>query len=181
MPLPSHKPLEELLDAYRDGSLDAFNEFFQRSKDPLYSYVKRRVKNPEVAQDIIQDAFLRIHRYIASFKSSEGKALPWLMSIVQNCINDYYNQQNARRVESDPAIGPKLTYDSDTEDKLLFKEIILQLERRIEPDELDLLLQRLVAESSFNEIAHRQGIQADNARQRFSRILKKIKQLSEDF
>jgi RNA polymerase sigma-70 factor (ECF subfamily) len=174
-------PLEELLDAYRDGSLDAFNEFFQRTKDPFYSYVKRRVKNPEAAQDIIQDAFLRIHRYIASFRSSEGKALPWLISILQNCINDYYNHQKTRRFDSDPTVGTEFIYSSDTEDKLLFKEIILQLQKRIEPDELDLLLQRLIADASFNEIAHRQSIQVDTARQRFSRTLKKLKQWSDDF
>jgi RNA polymerase sigma-70 factor (ECF subfamily) len=180
VPLPSHTPLEQLLEAYRDGSLDAFNEFFQRTKDPLYTYVQRRVKNTEVAQDIIQDAFLRVHRYISSFRRSEGKALPWILSIVQNCINDYYNQQNLRRVENDTSAGSERAYFSSTEDKLLFKEVLFQLEKHIEPAELDMLLQRLVSESSFNEIAQRQGIQVDNARQRFSRILKKLKQLRDD-
>jgi RNA polymerase sigma-70 factor (ECF subfamily) len=181
VPLPSHKPLEDLLEAYRDGSLDAFDEFFRRTRDPLYSYVKRRVKNSEAAQDIIQDAFLRIHRYIGSFKRSEGKALPWLLSVVQNCINDYYSLQKAKPGERGFELEPEASYEQGMDERLFLKEIILALEKRIDPEELDLLLQRLVVGFSFNEIAYRKGILPDNARQKFSRILKKIRHLTADY
>lgn len=179
MPLPSHKPLEDLLEAYREGSLEAFDEFFRRTRDPLYSYVKRRVKNAEAAQDIIQDAFLRIHRYIGSFKRSEGKALPWLLSIVQNCIIDHYNLQKAKLGEG--GFELEVSYEQGMDDRLFLKEIIQALEKHIDSEELDLLLQRLVVGFSFNEIAYRKGILPDNARQKFSRILKKIRLLAADY
>jgi DNA-directed RNA polymerase specialized sigma24 family protein len=67
------------------------------------------------------------------------------------------------------------------DERLFLKEIILALEKRIDPEELDLLLQRLVVGFSFNEIAYRKGILPDNARQKFSRILKKIRHLTADY
>jgi RNA polymerase sigma-70 factor (ECF subfamily) len=179
VPLPSHKTLEDLLEAYREGSLDAFDEFFRRTRDPLYSYVKRRVKNAEAAQDIIQDAFLRIHRYIGSFKRSEGRALPWLLSIVQNCTIDHYNLQKVKLGEG--GFELEVSYEQGMDDSLFLKEIILALEKHIDSEELDLLLQRLVMGFSFNEIAYRKGILPDNARQKFSRILKKIRHLAADY
>lgn len=87
---PSNSRLEALLEAYQDGSLKAFDEFFLKTKDPFFLYIRRRVGNSEVAQDVTQDVYFRLHRYISSFKKGEGKALYWVLSIIQNCIFDHW-------------------------------------------------------------------------------------------
>lgn len=178
MAFPSSSRLEALLEAYQDGSLKAFDEFFLKTKDPFFRYVLRRVGNTEAAQDVTQDVYFRLHRYIASFKKGEGKALYWVLSIIQNCIFDYWAKHKFEAQTQKSAYEGEIEGDSNPEDAFFFKELILQLDKNIDRDELEILLERLVAELSFEEIAERRGIRSDNARQKFFRTLKKIRKLS---
>lgn len=179
--LPSNGRMGDLLEAYRDGNLQAFDAFFAATKDPLYSYVMHRVKDAQAAQDIIQDSYLRIHRYVASFKRESGKAMPWVFSIVHNCIYDYWSQKKDKSVLMETGMMPDVAARSSLEDGVFLKEFMALLEQQFGKDELDILSKRLISGLSFDEIAVEKGIQADNARQKFSRMLKKIRQLTENF
>lgn len=173
----SEKNLEDLLGEYRDGNVEAFETFFRLTKRIVYAYVKRRIENPQTAQDITQEIFLRIHRYVVTFDSSKGSGLNWIHSIAHNSIADHVRTQKIRQSVLESLQEQKPLGRSDANDRIFLEEMVAQFYGYLEKSELEILLDRLLNEESFNEIAAKQGIRTDLARQKFTRTLKKIRRL----
>lgn len=88
---------EELMAKYVAGDQDAFRELYDRYAGPLTGAVRRRVSNPDVANDIVQEAFVRFHR--ARFDFREGaRVRPWLYTIAFNLARDW-GRKHGRRVQ----------------------------------------------------------------------------------
>lgn len=177
MPLRSDSQLEDLLEEYRDGSTEAFEIFFRKTKNVVYAYVRRRVNNTETAQDITQEIFLRIHRYVVTFEREKGNAMSWVRSIAQNSLIDYFTQQKSRNGQPDAQLFHEINRPEDLNDRLYYEDMIFQFRGYLSPDELEILIERLIADTSFKDIGLKQGIRTDLARQKFSRVLKKIRKI----
>ena len=50
---------ERLIALYVDGNNEAFDVLIDRHKDCVYSYILHYVKNPELADDIFQETFVK--------------------------------------------------------------------------------------------------------------------------
>ena len=53
---------EQLILEFQKGSRDAFREIFQRYREPLYGFFRRRLENPARAEELTQDCFLALIR-----------------------------------------------------------------------------------------------------------------------
>ena len=65
---------------------DNFNE-------ELYFFILRRVKNKDVANDIFQDAFMKIHNNLSNLKNKE-KAKAWVFQIARNEMFNYFYRES---------------------------------------------------------------------------------------
>ncbi|RZJ53608.1 MAG: sigma-70 family RNA polymerase sigma factor, partial [Flavobacterium sp.] len=128
-------------------------------------------------QDITQEIYLRIHRYVVSFDREKGNAMTWIRSIAHNCISTHFSIQRTLDKLSEEEYLREMAQPMDANDKLFYEEMIFQFQGYLNVDELEILVGRLITESSFKEIGIQKGINADHARQKFSRIMKKIKRL----
>lgn len=169
--------LEDLLKKYQEGRPEAFEEFFRKSKRTIYSYVRRRVSSAENAQDITQNIYLRIHRYILTFDCEKGSALGWIRSIAQNAVADHVKQLQNRQnmLDGESLRLLQAQEEQNPNDRIFFEEMLIQFQGHLSPEELNLVLERVLEEASFNDIAAKQGIRADYARQKFLRIMKKLR------
>jgi len=57
----------------------------------LKSYINRRISNPFLAEDILQDIFLKIHSNIDTLKD-DSKIHSWIYRIARNTIIDHYRK-----------------------------------------------------------------------------------------
>ncbi|MBN1612092.1 MAG: hypothetical protein JW940_36005 [Polyangiaceae bacterium] len=74
---------EELMLAYRAGDREAFRELFRRYAPRLEPMFRKRVSDPELARDLLQQTFLQLHRARNDYR--EGAQLrPWLFAIALN-------------------------------------------------------------------------------------------------
>ncbi len=73
---------EELLDASL-VDLGAFGELIRRHQDFVYGAALRIVRNPVIAQDIAQEAFVRAHRGVPGFRH-QAQVRSWLYRISTN-------------------------------------------------------------------------------------------------
>jgi RNA polymerase sigma-70 factor (ECF subfamily) len=73
----------QLVNMFRAGSTDAFNELISRYQAKAYNLSMRFVKSPEDAEEVLQDVFTTLYRKLAYF---EGKSAfsSWLYRIVVN-------------------------------------------------------------------------------------------------
>ena len=80
---------EELMCAYRDGAVPAFDALYARHKGALFRYVLRGVKARGVAEELFQEIWIRVvearHRYQPS-----AKFATWLYTIAHNRLVDHW-------------------------------------------------------------------------------------------
>lgn len=68
----------------------------------LHGFVGRRVGNPEDAEDVVQDVFVRMQRNIDALSSAD-RLDAWAFRIARNAIADHYRSPNRRYVAGEAA------------------------------------------------------------------------------
>ena len=77
----------ELLRRHVDGDPDAFGELFRRHRDRMWAVALRTTRNPELAADCVQDAFISAFRRAGSYRG-DAAVTTWLHRIVVNACLD---------------------------------------------------------------------------------------------
>lgn len=77
----------QLLAAHCDGDPDAFGELFRRHRDRMWALALRTTRDPEVAADAVQEAFIAAFRGAESFRG-DAAVTTWLHRIVVNASLD---------------------------------------------------------------------------------------------
>jgi RNA polymerase sigma-70 factor, ECF subfamily len=80
-------PDRELLSTHCAGDPDAFGELFRRHRDQMWALALRITRDPEVAADAVQEAFIAAFRGAGSFRG-EAAVTTWLHRIVVNSSLD---------------------------------------------------------------------------------------------
>jgi RNA polymerase sigma factor (sigma-70 family) len=78
---------EILMAAYQAGNQAAFAELFERHSGSVYGFLARRLPEENLAEDLYQEAFLRLHRARHSY-DTRRPFRAWLFAIVHNLLND---------------------------------------------------------------------------------------------
>ena len=74
---------EQLVQAHLTGHAGAFRELYDRYRDRLVGFVARKTGDPDRAQDLVQEAFIRVTRHIHRFDTSK-KFSTWIYTIASN-------------------------------------------------------------------------------------------------
>jgi RNA polymerase sigma-70 factor (ECF subfamily) len=87
---------EELMQrlVYRD--LTAFRTLYSRYSGLVYSTALRVLRDPQIAEDMVQEIFLRIWRKPDSYTPTRGKFATWLTSVTRNRAVDEIRSRNRR-------------------------------------------------------------------------------------
>ena len=91
-----HVDDRELVDAARAGDRDAFRQLFDRYNRRAFALAYGVVHNQDDALDIVQDAFIKAHRYLDKFEGSSS-FYTWLYRIVMNLAIDHIRKHRRLR------------------------------------------------------------------------------------
>lgn len=166
---------EDLLSLYKDLNKTAFDEFFKRNSPIIFSFIASRLQNASEAEEVLQDTFFRIHKYILKYDPSQN-AMSWTFTIARNCLLDCIAKrkklteikEEAHRVSEMQTI--ENNFQQEAHDQLQHLLSLLPAEER------RLLEERFFAEISYEELAKTQGVTPAGVRQRISRIVRKLRQ-----
>ena len=89
---------EALILAIAGGAVWAMEPLYQRYSRILYSMVYRMVSDHQIAEDLIQEAFLSVWRRAISYSPQSGAVRSWLISIVHHRTIDYLRSVRRRSV-----------------------------------------------------------------------------------
>ena len=136
--------------------------------DAAYNFARYLARDPDAAEDIVQDAFLRAYRAFDGWRGEAAKA--WLLAIVRNAFVDWV-KANRRDVAS--AESEDLSIDPDTPESLLLqaRDVAMMrttVERLPEPFREALVLREL-EELSYKEIALVTGVPMGTVMSRLTR------------
>jgi RNA polymerase sigma-70 factor (ECF subfamily) len=90
---------EELMDAYIDGDEAAFRALFERYGPILLRLTRRHLRNDELAEEIVQQTFFRLHGARNDFRRG-SKLRPWVMTIAMNLVREHWRRTKRRKMTS---------------------------------------------------------------------------------
>ena len=73
-----------LLSAVADGDVAAFEQLYDRHAPVLYAMLLRILSNPEDAQEVLQEAFVKAWNDATRYDPSRGSEMAWLISIARS-------------------------------------------------------------------------------------------------
>lgn len=80
---PDKEELEKLLLEVADGKQDALAALYERTRSAVYALALSILKNSEDAQDVTQDAFVRIWDSAPLYRP-QGSPIAWILTVARN-------------------------------------------------------------------------------------------------
>lgn len=159
---------EALMLEFQRGSRAAFEELYARYCGPLHGFFRRRLANPQRAEDLAQETFLVIVRGAERY---EPRALvkTYLYAIAMKQLASERRRQSRDSV-NDPLIEPAKS--NPVESHLWIREAL----GRLDDSEREVLLLREYEQLSYSEIADLLRVPVNTVRSRLFRARMAMKQ-----
>jgi RNA polymerase sigma-70 factor (ECF subfamily) len=89
---------DDLVERMQSGDLDAFEEFFNTFKRPVYATAMAITRDPFLAEEILQDCFVKAYK-VRDRLRTDVSPLPWLQRVTTNLC---YTRVARRRTLAEP-------------------------------------------------------------------------------
>lgn len=164
---------EDVMSQLSFGNDSALDIIVFRNHKPLYGYVYRLLQDEKLAEDIVQETFLKIYQQ-GKKGYTPDQFKPWMYKIATNCCKDYWKKASTQR---------EYFTDEVIKEKMQTHHIInRQLERKWMVDSLNLLsldyravlYLRFYQDMTYAEIALTLDISINTVKTRIARGLKKL-------
>ncbi|MFN4246874.1 MAG: RNA polymerase sigma factor [Flavipsychrobacter sp.] len=178
----------ELVHAFILGDEKALETLVYRYKDKIYTSIYMLVKDKYMAEDIFQDAFLKMVRTMREGRYSEqGKFLPWAIRVAHNLCMDHFRKvkQNVQILLPDGKdISDLLGADTQgASDRIETRQVNLSIRQLIEelPEEQrEVIVLRMYGDLSFKEIADMTNVSINTALGRMRYGLINLRKMIQD-
>jgi RNA polymerase sigma-70 factor (ECF subfamily) len=90
--LEESRALEQLMVRYQQADQIAARSLIEQLSPQLYRFFAAQLGNPDDASDMLQDAWLRIHRVRHTYRPGEP-LLPWVYAIARRVRVDSYRKR----------------------------------------------------------------------------------------
>ncbi len=180
---------EQLVKAYAEGNNEAFDTLLKRHKDRIYNYIKRIIKNEDVANDIFQETFVKAILTIRQGRYTEnGKFPAWISRIAHNLIIDYYRQEKSENVQSADledvdVLNRKELCEDTIEDIIISEQIredVKSLIKELPELQREVLNMRYYQNLSFKEIADITGVSINTALGRMRYAILNLRRIAQE-
>ena len=84
---------EVLIEAIRDGDRDALNTLMTRHMRAIYAFAMSLCRNPEDAEDLTQETFVRCFTKAHTHKPGQVKVTTWLHTLTRNLAIDAFRRR----------------------------------------------------------------------------------------
>ena len=184
MPMTDTVPLPALLPAVARGDIASFEALFDRYSGTLYALLLRILGNPEDAQEVLQETFVKVWTSAKMFDSVRGSEAAWLISIARSRGIDKLRSRRIR-VDRENDAGREISIHSSFVEKTTGAEEAIRSEERTAvrgalaelPDAQRVALELAYFEGlSQSEIAERLGEPLGTVKTRMQLGMKKLRE-----
>ena len=151
----------ELIEAARDGEASAFDRLLAPYRGSLYRVALLRLGDAEAADDVVQETFLCVYRYLASY-DSRLSFRTWLWTIhLRQCGRWATGRATREAASADPQLLPAPDVREDRPDLICEKRdqsaLLREALERLPAKQADALRLRFFAVLTYPEIARSLG------------------------
>jgi RNA polymerase sigma-70 factor, ECF subfamily len=172
----AERELCTLMERYLEGRLDAFDGLYTALSGRLRGYLLSQCRDPALADDLLQDCFLQMHRSRRTYEPGRP-VTPWVFAIARHVFLMKRRSLGRRLRFEERLAADAATSDVPRDDlkTLVEKDELQRALDRVPADQREALLLHHVQGWSFAEIAARLGIRVNAAKTRAFRGMKKMK------
>jgi RNA polymerase sigma-70 factor (ECF subfamily) len=111
------------------GDSNAFEELYRRHVRGALTVARRHGASPQLAEEVVQEAFVSLWRRAGTFQAGRGSVSAWLATIVRNRVTDAWRRAAARpaQVPEDSAPEAVAAQDADLLERLAVRERLAAL------------------------------------------------------
>ncbi len=159
---------DQLIQETLEGKSEAFGLLMRRHQSPLMDLALRMLRNPEEAEDVVQQVFIEAYRHLADFRHG-SRLSTWLYSITLNRLRNHLrSRKNKQWVPIDMAPSDsgeprtlQLRDNTPAIDQQMEKKLDLEWIRRqvlhLQPEYQDIFMMHYFQNISLQEVAERVG------------------------
>ena len=137
-----------LIASVAKGDEAAFESLYEATRTKLFGVVLRILRRRDLAEEVVQEAYVKIWNSAAQFNPSMGSPVTWMVAIARNRAIDVARKRCEASLEDEPAAAEVA---SDTPDPLARREMTEELQRILEClGQLDPDRQRMVLLAYYN-------------------------------
>lgn len=124
---------EELTALLSKQDKDAFSYLYDNYSGALYGVLIRMVYEEEVAQDLLQETFVKIWKSYSSYNSERGRLYTWMFNIARNLAIDHKRSKSFKSDEKNQSIDISVSAINRSQktvfniDRIGLKEIVEKL------------------------------------------------------
>jgi RNA polymerase sigma-70 factor (ECF subfamily) len=178
---------QELILLYQQGNEASLEILIKRHQRNVYTAIYLLVKNRSLAEDIFQEAFIKIINTLRSDKyNEEGKFAPWAARVARNLTIDYIRKMKRDVTITDSQGNDIFNYitiaEESNEDKIIRNQSehnIRQLVKKLPEEQRQVLIMRQWGDMSFQEIADATGVSINTALGRMRYALNNLRKMME--
>ena len=100
--MTSTTDLVRYLDAVRQGDQAAFAQLYEATRAKLYGVVLRILKRRDLADEVIQETYLKIWGSAGSFDPAVASPITWMVTIARNRAIDLVRKRSEVSLEEEP-------------------------------------------------------------------------------
>ena len=179
---------EDLMVLYQRGEVRAFEVLLTRHRKPVYNFILRFVGDKETAEDLLQEAFMRVIKGAEAYKR-QAKFMTWLYTIARNlCVDQTRRRKHRKHASLDAPIDasddsgtlldviPSNEMASDR--KSVNKELHETMQRAVaalSEEQREVFLMREILDLPFKQIADVVGVPENTVKSRMRYALEKLR------
>lgn len=149
-------------------------------REKLLSYVRTKISDPALAEDVLQDSLLKALRAAPDLQDEE-KFVPWFYRILNNAITDVYRRRHveAKYMEKNSAI-PEHIAEPEPEDEAALCACFRELLPALKPEYAELIARMELADGDPAQVAAQLGINRNNLKVRRHRARQALRERLEE-
>jgi len=149
-------------------------QIWQEYHTKLYNFIQSRVGAPHVADDILQEVFIRIYSRIDTLRE-DSKLQSWIYQITRNAIIDHYRSDKTMASLPEILVAPEIDSSEETRQEIasrlvpMIQDVPEHYRQALMLSEIEGLKQK--------EVAARQGLSLSGAKSRIQRGRAMLKEM----
>lgn len=168
--------IEELLNPKTQNK--AFQVLLHEYQKPLYHHIRNIVLNHDDADDVLQNTFVKVFRYLKDFKG-DSKLFSWMYRIATNEAISFLNQKAKKHNTTSEAIQTKIVENLEAESYFDGTDIQIKLQKAIHllPEKQQLIFKmKYFEELKYEEISEILGTTVGGLKASYHHAVKKIEE-----
>lgn len=162
---------QQLVWLYQNGNEGAFEMLLLRHKSRIYTAIYLIVKDRYVAEDLLQETFIKAINTIRGKRyNEEGKFLPWICRIAHNLAIDYFRKSKRHPeivLEEGSRLFDSMEFSEESFESVQMakdtKERLREFIKELPQEQKQVLIMRHYLQMSFQEIAERTDVSINTA------------------